>query len=650
MSKIKVLPENLANQIAAGEVVERPASVVKELLENALDAGAQRVSIEVELGGRRLIKVSDDGEGMGPEDAVLAFERHATSKISTAEDLAAIASLGFRGEALASIASVSRVELVSKTRDADSATRIVIEGGRLIESSEAGRSNGTTLVIRDLFFNTPARRKFMRSESTENFHITSIVTHYALSRPDIAFELSSNGREILRVSPASDTRERVYQIFGRDFLDSMLPVGGGNPGVCMVEGFTSAPRERRSSRDSQYFFVNGRFVRDRVLSSALTEGYRAVLPHGAYPVSILFIQIPHDEVDVNVHPAKTEVRFRRGDAVRDTVVSAVRGALSSGGVRTVGDIFAAPRAGFDEGVSEAGSTEALPIQLNIGLGDSEEHGTASTESLIQIEGSSLSDEPGRVSASLPTPRTGEGEDLETAEPQHQYPPSGAGEIDRIESGSYTMMPPVDSAFKLTKAVEVEDISTETIQPLGQLHNSFIIAVDGEGLLLIDQHVAHERILFDRFRKRESEKEIQSQRMLLPDPFDISPAQSTVLGEVLGELEEMGFEIGIMSGRSVVLKAVPADIPLESARNLFLEILDKLDPDSRKSPHLSIRDDIAASLACRAAVKINMPLTMEKMRWMVDRLLITTSPTTCPHGRPVILRLTMRDIERGFHRT
>jgi len=650
MSKIKVLPENLANQIAAGEVVERPASVVKELLENSLDAGARRVSIDVELGGRRLIRVSDDGEGMGPDDAILAFERHATSKISTVEDLSAISSLGFRGEALASIASVSRVELVSKTFDSESATRIVIEGGRLVESSQAGRSNGTTLVIRDLFFNTPARRKFMRSESTENFHIASIVTHYALSRPDIAFELSSNGREILRVSPATDTRERVFQIFGRDLLDSMLPVEGGHPSVCMVEGFTSAPRERRSSRDSQYFFVNGRFVRDKVLSSALTEGYRAVLPHGSYPVSILFIEIPHDEVDVNVHPAKTEVRFRRGDAVRDTVVSAVRGALSSSGIRTVSDIFASTRTGSSEEASDGNPVEALPVQLKIGLADSEGYGVTSTESPVEIEESPASDGVGPSSVPPPTTLTRDGGTQAAAEPSGDDQPGRASEIDGIGSGSYTMMPPVDSAFKLTKPVEVGDVSTDTIQPLGQLHNSFIIAVDSEGLLLIDQHVAHERILFDRFRRRESEKGIQSQRMLLPDPFDISPAQSMVLGEVQAELEEMGFEIGVMSGRSVVLKAVPADIPLESARNLFLEILDKLDPDSRRSPHLSIRDDIAASLACRAAVKINMPLTMEKMRWMVDRLLITTSPTTCPHGRPVILRLTMKDIERGFHRT
>jgi len=648
MSRIKILPENLANQIAAGEVVERPASVVKELMENSLDAGAKRISIEVELGGRRLIKVSDDGVGMTSEDALLAFERHATSKIETADDLSSISTLGFRGEALASIASVSRVELSTKTDVSDVGAKVSIEAGKILEVSEIGRSRGTTLTIRDLFFNTPARRKFMRSESTENFHISSIVTHYALSRPDLAVDLTSNGREIIRVSPAMDMRERVYQIFGRTLLDSLIPLRGGRSEVCIVEGFTSAPRERRSSKDSQYFFVNGRFVRDKVLASALSEGYRAVLPHGSYPVSVLFIELPYDEVDANVHPAKTEVRFRRADAVRDTVVDAVRNALATGGIRTAPEIFGRREPDDDSQdmnlSSDLGPEVQTRLDLMVGSGDDSEEetisivpefgdGSPSRRIGTQFEEHVAADESSsdfRIDATM---EAGTESDWETP---------GAG--------VYRVMPPVDSAFKLTKAIEIDQVSADSIQPIGQLHNSFIIAVDSEGLLLVDQHVAHERILFDKFRKKESEKQIASQRMLILEPIDLSPAQSIVVEEVMGELEDIGFEISIMSGRSVVLKSVPADIPLESAKNLFLEILDKLDPDTRKSPHMSIRDDIAASLACRAAVKINMPLTLDKMRWMVDRLLVTTSPTTCPHGRPVILRLTMKDIERGFHRS
>ncbi|MGB7923304.1 MAG: DNA mismatch repair endonuclease MutL, partial [Pyrinomonadaceae bacterium] len=324
MAKIRVLSDQLANQIAAGEVVERPASVVKELVENAIDAGARRIQIDSEAGGRRLLRVSDDGEGMTRDDAVLAFERHATSKISSAEDLSAIGTLGFRGEALASIASVARVELVTKTEDETAATRVVIEGGRLRDVKDAAHPRGTTLAIRDLFFNVPARRKFLRSEATENFHLTNLVTHYALAHPEISFILTNNGRETLRAAPAKDLRERAYQIFGAEFLENLLEVGGGHEMVASVRGYVSAPRERRTSRDAQYLFINRRYVRDRLIGRALSEGYRSILPHGVYPAALLFLDVPLEEVDVNVHPAKTEVRFRRAAAVADAVREAVR--------------------------------------------------------------------------------------------------------------------------------------------------------------------------------------------------------------------------------------------------------------------------------------------------------------------------------------
>jgi len=330
MSKIRLLPDHVANQIAAGEVVERPASVAKELVENAIDAGATRIAIDVEAGGRRLLKVSDDGEGMVRDDAVMAFERHATSKIAKSEDLSSISTLGFRGEALASIASVARVELTTNTEDGP-ATRVVIDGGKMRDVKDAAHPRGTTLIIRDLFFNVPARRKFLRSEATESFHLTNLVTHYALAHPEIAFTLTNNGREVLRVASANDLRERAYQIFGAEFLDNLLAVGGGHPKIAGVTGFVSAPRDRRTSRDAQYLFVNGRFVRDRLISRALSEGYRSVLPHGVYPAALLFIETPLEEVDVNVHPAKTEVRFRRAAAVADAVRESVRAALASAG-------------------------------------------------------------------------------------------------------------------------------------------------------------------------------------------------------------------------------------------------------------------------------------------------------------------------------
>src|SRR5437868_3209024 len=331
MSKIRVLPDHISNLIAAGEVVERPASVAKELVENAIDAGATRIVIDVESGGRRLLKITDDGEGMMRDDAVLAFERHATSKISKAEDLSAIGTLGFRGEALASIASVARVELVTPAEDAAAGTRVAIEGGRMRDVKDAAHPRGTTIAVRDLFFNTPARRKFLRSEATESFHLTNMVTHYALAHPEIAFALTNNGRETLRATPAANLRERAYQIFGAEFLENLLEVEGGHTSVARVRGFVSAPRERRTSRDAQYLFINGRYVRDRLVSRSLSEGYRAILPHGVYPAALLFLDVPLEEVDVNVHPAKTEVRFRRAAAIADAVRESVRAALASAG-------------------------------------------------------------------------------------------------------------------------------------------------------------------------------------------------------------------------------------------------------------------------------------------------------------------------------
>src|SRR5690242_19339930 len=331
MSKIRVLADHVANQIAAGDVVERPASVAKELVENSIDAGATQITIEIEAGGRRLLKISDDGEGMVRDDAILAFERHATSKIRVSDDLIAIGTLGFRGEALASIASVAKVELITSIEGAAAGTRVAIDGGRMRDVKDAAHPRGTTITVKDLFFNVPARRKFLRSEATETFHLTNLVTHYALAHPEIGFTFTNNGREVIRASAVKDLRERAYQIFGEEFLGNLLEVSGGHPQVVRVLGYISAPRDRRTSRDSQYLFVNRRFVRDRMIGRALSEGYRSILPHGVYPAALLFIETPLEEVDVNVHPAKTEVRFRRSAAVADAVRDAVRSALAAAG-------------------------------------------------------------------------------------------------------------------------------------------------------------------------------------------------------------------------------------------------------------------------------------------------------------------------------
>jgi DNA mismatch repair protein MutL len=684
MNKIKILPDNLANQIAAGEVVERPASVVKELLENSLDAGARRVQIDIELGGRRLMRVADDGVGMTRDDAVLAFERHATSKIQTLEDLSRIQTLGFRGEALASIASVAKVELVTKTdADAAAATRVLIEGGRLIDVRDAARPTGTTIIVRDLFFNTPARRKFMRSEATENFHLTSIVTHYALANPAVAFTLTNNGREVLRVSPAKDLRERAFQIFGAGLIESLLPVAGGRDFVAKIHGYVSAPRERRTTRDAQYFFINGRFVKDKIIAGGLVEGFRSVLPHGVYPVAFLFLEIPHEEIDVNVHPEKTEVRFRRSEAVKEAIAEAIRHALTSAGILNEFQISDSKFQNSENPSGPAsGGLETIVEEDNYknSLREAKENYQQTIQFLPVDERETARDAnlenreiTAEIAAELAPPNfeipvssndferavqektealTPGKDDSPPSPPPSSAPATGEEAIRNSQSAirNYSVLPPVNSAEKLPKAVEPEKLSAGKIRPIGQLHESYIIAVDDEGMLLIDQHVAHERILFDKFRRREIERRIESQNLLLPETLDLTPAQAAAFGEVEAELEEVGFGLMRLSGRTIAVKSVPTDLPPSEVRNLLAEILDTVDAEKRGAARANVRNAIAASLACKAAVKVNMKLTPEKMQWLIDRLLVTSSPTTCPHGRPVILRLTMRDIERGFHRT
>ncbi|HMF57398.1 MAG TPA: DNA mismatch repair endonuclease MutL, partial [Pyrinomonadaceae bacterium] len=630
--------------------------------------------------------------GMTRDDALLAFERHATSKISRAEDLSAIATLGFRGEALASIASVARVELVTGTEMDAAATRVVIEGGKMRDVKDAAHPRGTTITVRDLFFNVPARRKFLRSEATESFHLTNLVTHYALAHPEIAFTLTNNGRETLRAAPAKDTRERAYQIFGAQFLENLLEVNAGLPQVARVRGFVSAPRERRTSRDAQYLFINGRYVRDRLISRALSEAYRSVLPHGVYPAALLFLEIPLEEVDVNVHPAKTEVRFRRAAAVADAVREAVRAALATSGyLRTKGASEEVEREAVEhlrpelsdswtqlrpsdlssseqrfssttsEGAPVDGEHQGFTSELVPPLRqDRIEFGFApGDEELIEAR-STLNENPEMVrgvneilrhvhAASFETETEREGQVVPFEQRAKLH---AAAEQEReslpAQSSSPGRFPPLVSAAQFVREVPVESVSTN-IRALGQLEESYIIAIDDDGLLLIDQHAAHERILFDKYHALERERSPESQNLLMPETIDLTPAQAAAFDAVTEDLEHYGFGLMRLSGRTVAIKAVPADLAVDEARNLLAEILETADAEKRGRARATLREEIAASLACRAAIKVNTPLAPEKMRWLIDRLLLTSSPTTCPHGRPGVLRLTTRDLEKGFHR-
>ena len=646
MSKIKVLPDTLANKIAAGEVVERPASVVKELLENALDAGASKINVEIEAGGKRLIRLLDDGEGMTRDEAIIAFERHATSKLRSADDLEAITTLGFRGEALPSIASVSRLFLRTKTaRDAEG-TEVEFNGGKLVAVRDIAWPGGSELEVRDLFFNIPARRKFLKSDATESFHITNLVQHYALANPQLSFLLVGNGRDVIRVSTARSLKERAYQVLGGSLLDKLVEVGSEMDGL-KVSGFVSNPQEQRSSRDAQYLFINRRFVRDQLIGRALSEAYRSMMPSGTFPAAVLFIDVPPTEVDVNVHPAKTEVRFLHEGAmlafIRDAVTEALR------------------------------STRPVTTVPGVARRSDERHS-------VPIEWASWGDRETQTGIEMPMIE-------ETSPPVSPYQPITPAPSnndlisdhsrDDLGIGIHTTASDVsrESLIEVTEANELIDQSADLsrskdsmsvpvssatdssklpgfghgIKPLGQIRDSYIVATDDEGLLLVDQHVAHERVLFEQFRDERLARSAGLQPLLIPATLDLNPSEAEAFSIVEGELEKMGIETMRLSGRTIAITTAPAGLASVDVLAVVREVFTVVERERRNSTVERIRDGIAAELACKAAIKVNMPLTSEKMQWLIDELMKTNNPMTCPHGRPIMMRMGLRDIERGFKR-
>jgi DNA mismatch repair protein MutL len=626
MSKIRVLPDSLANKIAAGEVVERPSSVVKELLENALDAGARKVSIEVEAGGKRLISVVDDGEGMTRDDAITAFERHATSKLRTADDLETITTLGFRGEALPSIASVSRLFLRTKTASDVEGTEVEFNGSRLVAVRDIAWPGGSEVEVKDLFFNIPARRKFLKSDATESFHITNLVQHYALANPETSFLLINNGREAIRVSAARSLRERAYQVLGGPLVGKLVEVNKEFEDLRLI-GFVSNPQEQRSSRDAQYLFVNHRFVRDQLIGRALVEAYRSMMPSGTYPAAILFVELPPTEVDVNVHPAKTEVRFLREGAIlsfiRDSVADALR---STQPVTRVPSPGAATRGQSDR------SAERLPAYPQY---------TPPRIDRAPVTSYDVKESPPAVDSpaahALRAPRDAQ-EHIDSAINQ----PTAAEEQ-------------AEQAIS-NEAVEYQQLEKQAlpglghgIKPLGQIRDSYIVATDEEGLLLVDQHAAHERVLFEEIRDGRLARGPQVQQLLIPETLDLSPAEAQAFAVVREELDNLGVETMELSGRTIAVKTAPAGLASSDVIQLVREALSVVERERRDFNIENVRDQMAASLACKAAIKVNMPLTSEKMQWLIDELMKTNNPMTCPHGRPSIMRMQLRDIERGFKR-
>jgi DNA mismatch repair protein MutL len=581
MGKITRLPDDLANQIAAGEVVERPASVVKELVENAIDAGATRIAIHVELGGKRQVRVEDDGEGMTPEDARLAIERHATSKIRRADDLAAIRTMGFRGEALPSIASVSHFVLRTRARGQQSGTEVRVNGGAITSVVEAGAAEGTTVEVNDLFYNLPARRKFLKSDGAESAQVSRIVMQLALAYPEVGFTLTSAARTVLQCPPSRSSRDRLYQVYGErsDLIDVRKDAGG-----LRLTGFIAALAEQGPTRGPQNVFINRRIVKDRTIAHAIIDSYSQASIKERSPEVHLFIEMSPDAVDVNVHPTKAEVRFRDQSLVHEVVRRALMDAL--------------------------GQSAVPQLQLR-----------------PEVEAPRMP-----IASALPGVLAG------GAYPSRWVPQEVQGVQEVRREPLEPLAPP-----------EPFEPSIKPMIPLGQFRDTFIIAVDAEGIAIIDQHVAHERVLFERVMQKLTAGRLESQQLLIPLVMDLAPAAHEALVNRTAELERFGFELESFGAATIKITAVPALLKTEDCSKALLALAEDLEGLDRGAQVQDALQRIAATTACHAAVKANYPLTYEKMAHILDELRETAYSTVCPHGRPVMLRLTKREIEKNFDR-
>jgi DNA mismatch repair protein MutL len=611
LGKVTRLPGDLANQIAAGEVVERPASVVKELIENAIDAGARRLAIHVELGGKKQVRVEDDGEGMDPEDAQLAVERHATSKIRRADDLAAIRTFGFRGEALPSIASVSHFVLRTRARGQPSGTEIRINGGSPASAMEVGAADGTMVQVDDLFYNLPARRKFLKADGAESAQVSRTVTQLCLAYPEVGFTLTSGSRTVMACPPVATLRDRLYQLYGdrTDLLEVRKDAGG-----LRVFGYVAALADHGPTRGPQHVFVNRRSVKDRTIAHAIIDAYSVASIKERSPEVHLFIQMPPDAVDVNVHPTKAEVRFRDQSLVHEVVRRALMETLGKGGV---------PRLELrPETARQSPVTVAIPGILAGGTYPNR-WVPGAPPSGIQVQG------PGSA-------------DVEAA--------SRPAAIDALQAG---LAPAGAETEALTRAAwsaprhAIPEI--RPLIPLGQFRDTFIIAVDDEGVAIIDQHVAHERVLFERVMQRLTAGVLESQRLLVPVVMEFSPAAHQALLARAAELGRLGYELDEFGPSSIKVSAVPALLDRGDSANALLALAEDLEGLDRGAHVQEALQRIAATTACHAAVKANYPLTYEKMTHILDELRATAYSTICPHGRPVMLRLTRREIEKNFDR-
>ncbi len=600
--KINLLTEEVYNRIAAGEVVERPASVLKELIENALDADAGEISIAVEGAGQREITVSDDGCGMSKPDLLMAFERHATSKVCDVTDLQAIRTLGFRGEALSAIASVSRVEAASRLRGSLSGYRLKMQGGKILEVVETGAAEGTTITVRDLFFNTPARRKFLKSRAVETGHLMSVFKRYALAYPRVRWSYTQDGKALYRL-PAESLDSRLLALFSGDLADHLLPVEGNGESV-ELKGYIGSPQIVRRTRTDQYLFVNRRWVQNRLLGFAVSSAFGALLDSGEFPFYVLFLDLPPDQVDVNVHPAKTEVKFRRESEIYQLVHQSVREALQHAGIEAFRTYSLSPGEKLDERTGEIipGSKKGIPGKSSAG---------------------------GAYSRSFSAPRGRSDTSLEAYQ---------------LAFGRSAEETPKDRPSSTAERPDEKGDRTNVYQ----FHRRYIVTEIKGGIAIIDQHAAHERILYEKALRALAGSRMHSQQLLFPKIIEPAPDQAVRLRDMLEDLQRLGITLREFGERSFVIEALPSGIREGADDQLVLEILDEL--QERGAARKPGQDQIAAAFACRAAIKFGKTLTLAEMNSLIDQLFATRFPFTCPHGRPTLLNLTLTELERRFGRT
>ncbi|MDH4162035.1 MAG: DNA mismatch repair endonuclease MutL [Nitrospirota bacterium] len=589
---IKILPDNLINKIAAGEVVERPSSVVKELIENALDAGAVEVLVDIEQAGKRLIRISDNGAGMAREDARLAFERHATSKISSEADLEAIRTMGFRGEALSSIAAVSRVRMITARRGGGEGTLVEIDGGTLGNITAAPASPGTSIEVSHLFFNTPARLKFLKSPATEFSHISAALSHQAMAHPAVRFKLTHNKKTVFDLLAAESLRERARQVFGEELTENLIELSAQREPV-HLSGLIGKPNYSRGDKTCQEFYVNGRFVRNPSLSHGLYQAYADLLMRDRHPAAILFLDLDPALVDVNVHPAKTEVRFRNQSQIHDLVRDAVREALSRS----------------RSSVSRDRSLPPAAVTMD-----------AVADPLAPYVGSS-------------------GKPNETVHP-HSY-----GRRRTDQSAAL----PHEHAPERSAPEQLPAFLGEVLVPLAQVHDSFIVAQSSSGMALIDQHAAHERILFEQLQDQHARGTVPAQNLLIPLQIEVGPAEQELLAEAALDLEKLGLVMEPFGGRTFIIKAVPALLIKADPRKLLNDILDELKVHGSSNRMDVLRNEVLSVMACHPAVKVHRHLTVREMDDLIRDLFVCRMPHSCPHGRPTIVRFSMDEIRKMFKR-